>query len=758
MRRTIIYFNMLLPVFVSAQEISIIPLPAEMKTGKGRFSLSKYTVLLVRNGADDPAADFLNTYLEEYYGFKLKKVKQASSGCIELTTLQTLVPGKEGAYTLTVTPKGIAVMGQTASGTFYGMQTILQLLPAVKQSNATYSIPVVTIKDEPRFGYRGLHLDVSRHFLPVSYVKKYIDFIALHKMNYFHWHLTDDQGWRIEIKKYPKLTEVGAWRDGTIIGRYPGTGNDNIRYGGFYTQEQVREVVQYAADRFITVIPEIDMPGHSLAALTSYPQLGTAPESGYAVAQTWGINDRFNNVLNPTEYTFSFVEGVLDEVIGLFPSKYIHIGGDEASKRWWHESPSSQKIMQDNGLKDENELQSYFVKRVEKFLNSKGRTLMGWDEILEGGLAPNAIVMSWRGEKGGIAAAKEKHFVILCPEDPLYLNHSQTRLEDSITQGGYGPLENVYKYEPIPKELNEEEGKYVMGAQGNLWSEYIGTPSKAEYQLFPRLSALSEILWSPKAKRNWTDFEKRLLTQFKRYDLWKINYSRSYFELKATVLPAPAYQGISVRLETKTKNPVINQYNTVNGDSHSLGKYTGPVTIKKSGLYHAELIVSGKKLGSFDQPFYFNKATGKSIRLVTEANTKYPGDGAFTLVNGIQNTKRLIRSTEFLGFLGTDCEATIDLGKETSFTNVSVHILEQPSSWIYAPSGFSVSYSTDGKQFNTINCNDGPIKKEWVICSIDKTIKARYVKVIIRNYGTIPTGSVGAGNKAWLFVDEITID
>ena len=369
-------------------------------------------------------------------------------------------------------------------------------------------------------------LDVARHFFDIEFVKKYIDFIALHKMNTFHWHLTDDQGWRIEIKKYPKLTEIGAYRNGTIIGRYPGTGNDNIHYGGFYTQEQIKEVVAYAAKRHITVIPEIEMPGHAKAALASYSNLGCSG-GPYEVKQTWGVEEEVFCAGNDS--VFTFLQDVLDEVIPLFPSQYVHIGGDECPKSRWKTCPKCQKRIKDHNLKDEHELQSYFVQRMEKYVNSKGKKMIGWDEILEGGLAQNATVMSWRGEAGGIEAAKQDHDVIMTPGTHVYLDHSQSKKEDSVTIGGYLSVQKVYSYEPVPGVLSTKQKKHVLGAQGNVWTEYMKSPRKVEYMLFPRLSALSEVLWSPPASRSWNEFEKRLAVQFKRYDLWGVNYSRALF-------------------------------------------------------------------------------------------------------------------------------------------------------------------------------------------------------------------------------------
>ena len=535
MKKIITIFCTFFAFYATAQEVSIIPQPSKITfPEKGEFVLSPSTVI-VANKKEQNSINFLNDYLQKFYGFKLKQVTKATSNFINLTTpVFVRKPNNEEAYTLTVNKSSIHIQGSSLKGTFYGVQSLLQLLPTTK--NNKLSIPFISIEDAPRFAYRGMHLDVSRHFFSVDYIKKYIDFIALHKMNTFHWHLTDDQGWRIEIKKYPKLTQVGGFRNGTIIGRYPGKGNDGEYYGGYYTQEQIKEVVKYAADRFITVIPEIEMPGHSSAAIAAYPELSCFPNeptkhnaktawhgdsTTKQVQQTWGV---FEDVYAPTEYTFNFLENVLNEVMQLFPSKYIHVGGDECPKESWKRSAFCQQLIKEKGLKDEHGLQSYFIQRIEKYLNTKGRQIIGWDEILEGGLAPNATVMSWRGEQGGIEAAKQKHNVIMTPGGWCYFDHSQTQKEDSVTIGGFTSLEKVYSYDPVPKELNNENKKYVLGAQANVWTEYIGSISKLEYMIFPRISALSEVLWTPSEQKNETDFKRRIETQKIRYNMWGVNY------------------------------------------------------------------------------------------------------------------------------------------------------------------------------------------------------------------------------------------
>lgn len=526
--------------YLFAQEVNIIPQPLHIKTNAGNFIITPKTILIVANNQDNATAAFLNKYLLAHYGFKLSLSNNATKNYIRLRSLQNVDGLKAEGYSLQSGGEGVLIEGNSARGTFYGMQTLIQLLPTAKSN--TLKIASVKVNDEPRFAYRGAMLDVGRHFFPVSFIKKYIDYLALHKLNYFHWHLTEDQGWRIEIKKYPNLTKTGARRNGTIIGSYPGKGNDNIADSGFYTQEEVKDIVKYASDRFITVIPEIEMPGHGSAAIAAYPMLSCFPQEKTIipdnmiaekskeelangrvklVQETWGVH---SDVYAPTEYTFKFLEDVLDEVVALFPSKYIHVGGDESPKDAWKKSEFCQQLIKEKGLKDEHGLQSYFIQRMEKYINKKGRTLIGWDEILEGGLAPNAIVMSWRGEEGGIAAAKQKHQVIMTPGSHVYLDHSQTKNEDSVTIGGLLTLEKVYSYEPIPKELNEQEAKYILGAQGNVWTEYMSNPSKVEYMIFPRLSALSEVLWSPKANKNWPIFQAKMETMMQRYKIWGTNF------------------------------------------------------------------------------------------------------------------------------------------------------------------------------------------------------------------------------------------
>ena len=759
---------------VKTEPPHIIPQPVSMQTGNGQFVLTKNTVIAAQDEADRKSAEYLNDYLQQVYGFKLDIDNQESKNYIRLTTRKFIKAPDKHAYQLTVTKDGVVIEGDTYTGTFYGIQTLLQLLPSTpntKPQTPIFSIPFVTINDHPRFNYRGMHLDVCRHFFPISFVKRYIDYLALHKMNIFHWHLTDDQGWRIEIKKYPELMSKAAFRNGTIVGRYPGTKNDNQRYGGYYTQEEVKGIVAYAAQRHITVIPEIEMPGHASAAIAAYPWLSCFPEkettipthpseaslkmTGKKVQETWGV---FEDIFCAgKDSTFLFLQNVLDEVIPLFPSTYVHLGGDEAPKSHWKKCPDCQARMKKEGLKDEHELQSYFVQRMEKYVNAKGRTIIGWDEILEGGLAPNAVVMSWRGIKGGIEAARQKHQVIMTPETPLYFDHTQTRTEDSVVIGGYNPIEWVYAFEPVPKELSADEAKYIMGAQANLWAEYIKNPSKVEYMLFPRLSALAEVLWTPSEKKNWRDFEGRLQTQFKRYDLWKTNYSKAYFDIKVSLLPAPKYEGLLLKVTPVDKKGIV-KYEAKN--QYAAKVYSSPVLISKASDLNVSYYRNGRQVNSVSLPVSFNKATGKRIAITTKPNDKYPGQGgAFSLVNGIYSNKGL-SYPDWLGWIGDDLEARIDLGKTTTIDSVRMHTLNQNGSWVYLPQYVEVFSSADGKNFMSIGKSSSfvtdTLTMGWITVPGDKK-KARFLKLVAKNYGLIPDGQPGGGSKAWLFADEIQV-
>lgn len=509
------------------QNISIIPEPVSVEILKGHFRLSNTTVIQTENATAELVA--LAGMLNEKIGFKNRLIDNSNpvkSNYMSLELFEETHPdlGSEG-YILEINGKFIRIQGNTPAGVFYGLQTLFQLMPAgiediSRMNQKAWLIPSCKVLDYPGFSYRGMHLDVCRHMFPVEFIKKYIDLMAMHKMNRFHWHLTEDQGWRLEILKHPLLTEIGAWRKSSPIGR--NEGQDSIPYGGFYTQDEAREIVAYAAERYVTVIPEIELPGHAQAALAAYPEL-SCTGGPFEVWTWWGVSEEIFCAGN--EEVFQLLEDVLTEVMDIFPSAYIHIGGDEAPKVRWEACKKCQKRIKDEGLKDEHELQSYFVTRIERFLNANGRNIIGWDEILEGGLAPNATVMSWRGTEGGIAAAKQGHDVIMTPGSPCYFDHYQADpANEPLAICCFNPLEKVYAFNPVPDELNQEEAKHILGAQGNVWTEYIKTPEHVEYMAYPRAIALAEVLWSPENKRDYDNFLVRLESHFKRLDHKGVNY------------------------------------------------------------------------------------------------------------------------------------------------------------------------------------------------------------------------------------------
>ncbi len=502
---------------------TVVPRPLSIRPQAGAFALGAGTRLYASDAEARATAEFFRDWLHKTQGLDLRirdgKPAAAGTGYVLFETMPAALAEGRERYRLQVTSAGVRIHAPPR-GLFYGMQTLTQLLPAQRQ--AALRIAAVEIDDRPRFGYRGMHLDVGRHLFPVAFIKKYLDLMAQYKLNTFHWHLTEDQGWRIEIRKYPKLTEVGSRRRETVLGQHidPYVG-DGVPYGGYYTQEQVKDIVAYALARHITVIPEIEMPGHSLAALAAYPELACTP-GPFEVGTNWGV---IEDIYCPKEETFEFLEDVLTEVIALFPAPYVHIGGDEAPRDRWKESAVAQAVMKREGLKDEHALQSWFIRRIEKFLNAKGKRIIGWDEILEGGLAPDATVMSWRGEAGGIAAAKQKHDVIMSPTDCCYFDYGQGPAMSELWQrGGALTLDVVYGYDPVPEELTEEEGRYIRGVQANVWTEYLKTPEMVEYMVFPRMLALAEVAWSAPERKDYADFLRRLPEQFARLDREKVHY------------------------------------------------------------------------------------------------------------------------------------------------------------------------------------------------------------------------------------------
>ncbi len=603
MKRLLLISCLILALFSAsfAQKVSIIPQPLSVQEKSGNFKLSSTTKIVYEKGNIDLKAisEKLSDQIKKTTGFQLKIAEaglKPSKNEISLQLKSGLDSlGNEG-YTLFVSPDHIEVNANKPAGIFYGTETIYQLLSGgIKNMKSATSvlIPAVEILDKPRFPWRGLMLDVGRYFYSVDFIKQYIDALAMHKMNTFHWHLTEDHGWRIEIKKYPKLTEVGAWRDGTQFTRF----NEHINHnphGGYYTQDQIREVVKFAQERYVNIVPEIEMPGHTLAVLAAYPEL-SCTGGPFKIPINWAIQKDIYCAGN--EKTFEFLGDVLSEVADLFPSSVIHIGGDEAPKDRWKACSKCQKRIKDEHLKDEHELQSYFIKRIEDLLRTKNKTIIGWDEILEGGLAPNAIVMSWRGEEGGIAAAKQHHDVVMTPNPFTYLDYYQGEpYHEPAAIGGLLTLEKVYSYEPIPSVLTEKEASYIKGIQGNLWAEYVHSPEKAEYMTFPRAAAIAEIGWSQPQNKNWENFKQRMETQYKRYEYAGINYSKSAYNVwiestidsttnKATVKLKTQSVDHDIRYTTDGTEPTIQSAKYLDPFTFSL-----PATIKTASFRNGEKI------------------------------------------------------------------------------------------------------------------------------------------------------------------------
>lgn len=496
----------------------IIPAPRVLQPSPGHFQLDAETGIALADASDEEMRSLADLWAEPLRSATGFPLPIGEAGDIRLSLGADT---QDEGYRLTVSGEGISISGSDHAGVFYGLQTLSQMMPP-DPAGGSLRVPAVVIEDAPRFPYRGMHLDVGRHFFGPDFVKRYIDHLARYKINRFHWHLTEDQGWRIEIDAYPRLTEVGAWRAETMVEKNfdPYVG-DGTRYGGFYTKAEVRDIVAYAQERYVTIVPEIEMPGHSQAALAAYPELACT-DGPFEVGTRWGVVE---DIYCPKEETFEFLENVLLEVMELFPGEYIHIGGDEAPKARWEESEFAQSVIEAEGLADANELQSWFIRRMEGFLNEHGRSLIGWDEILEGGLAPNATVMSWRGTQGGIDAARQGHDVVMTPNSHMYFDHYQGDQEqEPLAIGGFLPLERVYSFEPIPEELTPDEARHILGAQGNVWTEYISTEEHAEYMVFPRLFALSEVAWSEPNVRVYDRFIRDLPWHLERLDGLGVSY------------------------------------------------------------------------------------------------------------------------------------------------------------------------------------------------------------------------------------------
>lgn len=744
---------------------NIVPLPQEVSaTQNESFVLDGKTKIVYPKGDDTlkRVADFLAEYIKEGAGFTLTVTDQDVADHAIVLKADYKSDVKE-AYNLVVTGKQIIVNGSDAAGTFHGIQTLRKSIPASVDENPVV-FSGVDIKDYPRFEYRGMMLDVSRHFFSVEDVKNYIDILALHNINRFHWHLTDDQGWRIEIKKYPELTEIGSKREQTVIGRNTGK-FDGQPYGGFYTQEQIKEVVDYAQKRFITIVPEVDLPGHMLAALTAYPNLGCTG-GPYKVSGEWGI---FEDVLCAgNEDIYPFLENVFTEIIELFPSEYIHVGGDECPKVRWAACTKCQAQIKRLGIKKdkdhsaEDKLQSYVISKIESFINSKGRKIIGWDEIMEGGIAPNATIMSWRGTQGGITAAKANHDVIMTPTTYLYFDYYQT---DDLTNekfgiGGFVPVEKVYSFEPMPTELTVDEQKHIKGVQANMWTEYILNREHLQYMLLPRIGALSEIQWTMPEKKDYGKFLYRLADMVKLYKRLGYNYATHIFDISAKIEPVREDSKIVVSLSTFDDAPI---YYTLDGSipSSTSQKYEKALDITKDTELKAIAIRGTENSRVYSKSFFFNKATFKNITLNSPTTPKYTYGGANTLVDGLRGGK-VFSNGEWIGF-GGDFKAVIDLNEVSEISEVSVGTYIDVSDWICGASEMNIFVSTDNKTFKQVYTEKYPaleLGQEKELKNVKASfspVQARYVKIEAKPVAKMPEWSQGRGNQGSIFVDEISI-
>jgi hexosaminidase len=753
------------PLLLLSQQVSIIPQPVSLQIGKGSFVIDNNTSLQFNTDSKDlkVAAGFFSSAIKNISGIGLP-VQAKKAKTITLRLANTAGLGNEG-YLLNVTPSAVVITANTKAGILYGMQTLLQTLPAVR-TNAALQIPAMQVRDYPRFKWRGMHLDVSRHFFSPELVKQYIDLMATYKMNTFHWHLTDDQGWRIEIKRYPKLTQVGAWRvDQTdkVWGQRPqATEGETPTYGGYYTQEQIKEIVRYAAERNITIVPELDVPGHSAAAIAAYPYLSCTqqPQRPMTGGNYTGMS---SNLCPGNDSVFTFLQGVYSEVIDLFPSTYIHVGGDEVDKTPWKACPKCQARIKAEGLKNEEELQSYFIRRMEAFVISKKRKMIGWDEILEGGLAPEATVMSWRGEAGGIEAAKMNHDVVMTPGNPVYFDHYQgDPASEPLAIGGFNTLKRVYEYEPVPNELNEAQAKHVLGAQANLWTEFVTTPSHVLYMVLPRMLALAEVVWSPKEAKSWSSFNDRLQSHFKAFDQRALPYSKGNF--KVEIKPASQNGQLFVTLGTEAYKGEI--YYTTDGSQPTLQsrQYTQPLRIDSSLVLKAVTAVNRnvRSLVPAQQAFVLHKAIGRNVVYENPVSQYYLADGPNSLTDGVRGTTAV--GKYWHGFPGKDLIATIDLGEEKNIHSLAIGCLQASRDWIMLPQWVKFEISADGKSFtevktvaNDVSANEqAAVIKDFTASFPER--KARFVRVTARVLDQLPKGHSGEGKPAWIFADEIVVN
>lgn len=750
-------------------DYQIVPLPRQIMnlSQDAFFELNKSTKIVYQENNEESyrLASFLAAYIKECIDIDLQlTAKTEETNAIQLHIDTTLSKCKE-YYKLLVTTDNISIKAANANGIFYGIQTLRKSLPLSKSSKVSF--PVVEIEDYPRFLHRGVSLDVSRHFYSTEFIKKYIDVLALFNMNVFHWHLTDDQGWRIEIKKYPNLTKIGSQRSETALDRHSEE-YDGKPYGGFYTQEEIKEVVEYARQRYINIIPEIDIPGHTLAVLASYPELGCTG-GPYQVGRGWGI---FEDVLCAgNDSVFTFLDDVFTEVAELFPAKYIHIGGDECLKNRWMNCPKCQERINALGLTAKKaapvgeQLQSYFIHRVEEMINKKGKSIIGWDEILEGGIAPNATIMSWRGTDGGIYAANKGHDVIMTPESHLYLDYYQSPDVDNepYTFGWLMDLEKVYSFDPIPAELEKDQQKHILGGQVNVWTEYMPTGKNVEYMLLPRMAALAEVLWSYPQEKDYNSFVARMYRQSLLLDKLGYENCKQAYEVQAKYDYDTEKSEIKATLSTFDNAPI---YYTLDGTvpTEKSLKYSEPVIISKSSNLKALVVRDGIQSKIYSKEFSFNKATAKPIELKNQPDKRYTFNGAITLVDGQKGYKSSYRTGSWLGFLGEDMVATIKLGEQVPVSSVRINYFINTRGGLIYPKTMKIEVSDDGKTFKDVhymglpvlNCHLKPYT--WEIKETFDTVKANYIRVTLEAIDGLPSWHENAGSKAYFMIDEIVVE
>ena len=758
----------LLPSTAAGQtaDFNIIPRPQQVNVSNDApFTLSAKTVISLGTNSQNMKrnANMLASYIEQATGIR-PAVGKSKNGTAIVLTIDKTIANAEG-YKLDADAKQIRIAGASAAGVFYGIQTLRKSLPLVNGKASKVSIPAVHIADAPRFAYRGTHLDVSRHFVTADSVRQFIDMLALHNINRFHWHLTDDQGWRIEIKKYPLLTQIGSKRAQTVIGHNSGK-YDGKPYSGFYTQKQIRDIVKYAADRYITIVPEIDLPGHMQAALAAYPDMGCTG-GPYEVWQKWGVSD--NVLCAGNDKTITFIDNVLKEITQLFPSKYIHVGGDECPKTQWQKCPKCQarikalNLEAKDGHSAEERLQSYIITHASNYLKSLGRNTIGWDEILEGGLAEGATVMSWRGESGGIAAAKQHHDVVMTPNSYLYFDYYQSldKANEPLAIGGYLPLETVYSYEPMPKELTADEARHIIGVQANIWTEYMPTFKQMQYMALPRLAALSEVQWSQPALKDYTSFTNRLTEFTHLYDRLGYNYAKHLYNVAIHVDSDNKWREILIHMTTAGKAEI--RY-TLDGTEPTANStlYTGAIVLQKSAKIRAAAFRDGKRSSVTSQDISFNKATACPVELLQPTHKNYTYKGGATLTDGLLGDKGF-GTGRWLGFSGNDLEAVIDLKQNTDVSSVSLNTCVDKGSWIFDARNIEVSVSADGKSFTKVASKSLPALEEQTpdnIYTYELTFPqttTRYVKVTATSEHNIPEWHGGKGKPAFLFVDEISV-